>query len=311
MVYQYFPLLTPATLWTFAALIALLTVFQLIAWCAPSKKFSDLNKRLKAWWYIFALFAIVFATRLPCLILMWMVISFFALREYFNAIPKIPEHKRVRLWLYLSIPIQYIFILTNSYILFLVFIPVYVYLLFPLRMIIASKTQGFVQAIGTMFWGIMMAGYSLSYVAYLSVYASNVNLPAGPLGLLLFLLILTECNDASQYLFGKLFGKHKITSISPKKTFEGLFGGLLTCIMLSLLLAPHLTPLTPLFAALVGLIICAGGFLGDITLSALKRDLQIKDFGHILPGHGGLLDRIDSLIFTAPLFFYIIYWTTS
>ncbi len=110
-------------------------------------------------------------------------------------------------------------------------------------------------------------------------------------------------------MWGKLFGKHKIVpSISPKKTYEGLAGGIGTSVLFSIALAPHLTPMNSIFAVCTGILISISGFLGDITMSALKRDVKVKDFGTLLPGHGGLLDRIDSLIFTAPLFFHVMHW---
>ncbi len=308
-----FPLLRPPVIGAMVFIFALLACFQIFVWIksknSTDHKFSDLKQRVKAWWYIIGLFFVVFLTRQWCLTLLWMVISFFALREYLLVIPKREEDQRVRLWLYLSIPIQYLFILTEWYTLFLIFIPVYVYLLLPIRMIIVGTTEGFLQAIGSMFWGVMMAGYSLSYVAYLSIFSSEMGFKAGPLGLVLFLLFITEINDASQYMWGKIFGKHKIVpSISPKKTYEGLIGGIVTSVVFSMILAPFLTPMNYTMAALVGILISVSGFLGDITMSALKRDVKVKDFGSLLPGHGGLLDRIDSLIFTAPLFFHVIYW---
>lgn len=305
-----FPLLTPQVIGAFGAILLLLLVFQIFVWAKKGRgKFGDLQKRLIAWWYILGVFALIFLTRQWCLTLLWMGISLLALHEYFHVIPHKEEHKRVRLWLYLSIPIQYIFVLTGYYSLFLIFVPVYVYLLFPIRMIIVGKTEDFLQTMSSHFWGVMMAGYALSHIAYLSVFSGEQHFRAGPLGLMLFLLILTEINDAAQYMWGKLFGKRPIVpKISPKKTVEGLIGGVATCAVFSILLAPLLTPLNLLWAALVGVLIGVGGFFGDVTLSALKRDIEIKDFGTLLPGHGGLLDRIDSLIFTAPLFFHLIVW---
>lgn len=311
MTFDRFPLLTPPILWAFGFIFVLLGFFQIFIWMKKDSegKFGDLKERVLAWWYIVAVFAVVFLTRPWCLTLLWMGISLFALREYLFVIPKRLEDQRVRLWLYLSIPIQYSFILTESYMLFLIFIPVYVYLLLPIRMIIVGTTEGFLQAIGSMYWGVMMAGYSLSYVAYLPVFSSQMGFKAGPLGLMLFLLFITEINDASQYMWGKMLGKHKIVpTISPKKTYEGLLGGIATSVIFSMSIAPFLTPMSHICAALVGILISVTGFLGDITMSALKRDVKVKDFGTLLPGHGGLLDRIDSLIFTAPLFFYVMYW---
>ncbi len=304
-----FSLLTPPVIGVIIFIFALLGSFQLFVWIRGEGKFSDLRERVKAWWYIIGLFSAIFFTTQWCVTLLWMGISFLALREYLFVIPKRLEDQRVRLWLYLSIPVQYFFILNEWYILFLIFIPVYVYLLLPIRMMIVGTTEGFLLAVGSMFWGVMMAGYSLSHVAYLSVFSSEMGFKAGPLGLVLFLLIITEINDASQYMWGKLFGKRKIVpAISPKKTYEGLAGGIVTSIIFSIALAPYLTPMNSLFAVCTGILISLSGFLGDITMSALKRDVKVKDFGTLLPGHGGLLDRIDSLIFTAPLFFHVVHW---
>ena len=121
----------------------------------------------------------------------------------------------------------------------------------------------------------------------------------------LFLLLLTELNDVAQYCWGKLLGKHKISpTVSPNKTMEGFIGGVLTTVPLAMLLAPWLTPFSSLDAVLAGALIAVAGFFGDLSLSALKRDLGIKDSGNLLPGHGGILDRVDSLTYTAPLFFH-------
>jgi phosphatidate cytidylyltransferase len=104
-----------------------------------------------------------------------------------------------------------------------------------------------------------------------------------------------------------LFGRHKIVpTVSPNKTWEGFLGGVATTTLLAVVLAPLLTPMTLPLSLAAGLLIGLGGFIGDVTLSALKRDIGIKDTGGLIPGHGGLLDRIDSLIYTAPLFFHFV-----
>ena len=136
------------------------------------------------------------------------------------------------------------------------------------------------------------------------------NTHGGGAALVLYLVFLTEFNDVSQFVWGKLLGRHAIVPrVSPKKTYEGWFGGLLTTTLLAWVLAPALTPMQGSFEALcAGLLIAVAGFVGDVTISAIKRDLDIKDSGALLPGHGGMLDRIDSLTYTAPLFFHFIYF---
>ena len=130
----------------------------------------------------------------------------------------------------------------------------------------------------------------------------------GP-GLLMFLILVTEMNDIFQYTWGKAFGRRKVAPmISPGKTYAGLIGGVLTTVAFATLLGPRITLLDPARSLIAGIIIGIAGFAGDLCISALKRDLKIKDFGATLPGHGGVLDRVDSLIFTAPLFFHFVYY---
>src|SRR5699024_9385028 len=120
-------------------------------------------------------------------------------------------------------------------------------------------------------------------------------------------VVLTQCNDVAQFIWGKTFGKRKIVpKVSPNKTWAGLIGGINTTMALSLLLAPLLTPMNLSSMLFSGFLIGLTGFIGDVNISSLKRDLDIKDTGQTIPGHGGILDRVDSLTYTAPLFFHFI-----
>ena len=155
----------------------------------------------------------------------------------------------------------------------------------------------------------MITVFSLSHMAYLLVLPAENNPAGGSVGLLIYLVFLTEINDVSQYLWGKSFGRRKIIpKVSPGKTVAGFLGGVATTAVLAVWLAPYLTPLNLLEAFSAGMIIGLAGFIGDVTISALKRDLGVKDSGSILPGHGGILDRLDSLTYTAPLFFHYAYF---
>jgi len=146
-------------------------------------------------------------------------------------------------------------------------------------------------------------------LAYLLVLPVSEGFSAGGAGLVLYLVFLTQFNDVSQFVWGKMLGKHKIIPrVSPNKTWEGFLGGVCTTTLLAMLLSTVLTPLTLGMSAIAGLIISTAGFIGDVTVSALKRDIGVKDSGSLLPGHGGILDRIDSLTYSAPLFFHFIYY---
>jgi phosphatidate cytidylyltransferase len=151
----------------------------------------------------------------------------------------------------------------------------------------------------------MMTVFTLSHMAWLLVSGDVVNPVAGGVGLLFFLVVLTQFNDVAQYCWGKLFGRHKVTPhVSPKKTLEGLIGGVAT--LVAALAGPYLTPLDMRWSALAGLILGIAGFLGDITMSAMKRDLGVKDTAGLIPGHGGILDRVDSLTYAATVFVHFV-----
>jgi phosphatidate cytidylyltransferase len=215
----------------------------------------------------------------------------------------------VLLLAYLAIPLQFYWVAIGWYGMFIIFVPVYMLLLMPVPMLLIGETGGFLKAIGTLHWGLMTCVFTLGHAAYLLVLPPLPGAPAGGAGLLLFLLVLTEANDVAQYVWGKMFGRRKIIpKVSPKKTVEGLVGGVVTTAALAIGLAPLLTPFDWPRAIAAGLGIGIAGFFGDIAISAVKRDLGIKDTGALLPGHGGMLDRLDSLTYTAPLFFHAVWY---
>jgi phosphatidate cytidylyltransferase len=246
-------------------------------------------------------------------------VSFLAFKEFLSLIPTRRADHRVLFWAYLAIPIQYSWIAIGWYDLFLIFVPVYVFMGLLTRMVFIGETAGFLRAIGTLHWGLMTTVFSLSHAAYLLVLKPSETgrvLPqwpagltgdtAGP-GLLLLLVLLTQFNDVAQFCWGKTLGRFKVVpKVSPGKTLAGLLGGVLSTIALAGLLGPWLTFLDLPRAILAGALIGLGGFAGDVSISAVKRDLGVKDSGSTLPGHGGILDRVDSLTYTAPLFFHFV-----
>lgn len=124
---------------------------------------------------------------------------------------------------------------------------------------------------------------------------------------LFYLFTLTALNDIGQFVFGKIFGSHKIApAISPNKTWQGLVGGLLVSQVVTLALGTYLQLATPSRMAAYAVLLSLGGFAGDLLFSAAKRYLGIKDFSQLIPGHGGILDRVDSLVVTAPLLYCLI-----
>lgn len=268
------------------------------------KDFSELVARTKTWGYIILMATVVLALGTKAAIIAIGFISFLALKEYFTLVPTRKVDRRVLLWAYLCVPIQYYWVFIGWYGLFIVFIPVYALLFIAFRLILAGETSGYIKSVGTMHWGLMLTVFNLSHLAFLLVMPTTVVLPAGGAGLLFYVLFLTQFNDVAQYFWGKLFGKHRVTEISPGKSWEGLIGGICTTTILAIVLAPFYTPFTWPFAMAAGALIASVGFIGDVTISAVKRDLGTKDSGSLLPGHGGVLDRLDSLTLAAPLFLH-------
>ncbi len=269
---------------------------------------TELELRIRSWWVMVLLIVGALAFGHVPAMLFFAGISFLALKEYLSIIPTRRADRSILLLAYLAVPVQYALISTQHYGFFIIFVPVYMFLILPAAMVVRGETDGFLKAAGTLHWGLMSTVYSLGHVAYLLV------LPApGPgqgiaegASLVLALLILTQGNDVAQYIWGKSFGRTPISpKVSPNKTWEGFLGGLLTTAVLAAFLLPWLSPFSGWAAIGMGLVVGVAGFFGDVVESALKRDIGIKDASSLIPGHGGILDRVDSLIFTAPLFFHI------
>ncbi len=294
----------------FGLLIVASIVVALMKVLNPQKDISELSARIKSWWFMVILFSVAMTISRTISIFFFAFLSFMAFKEFISIVPTRRADRRVIFWAYLAIPFQYYFIYIGWYNMFIIFIPVYMFLLLPARMVIIGETKGFLSAMGITHWGLMTMVFSLSHVSYFLALPAKEGFVVGGAGYVLFLVVLTQINDVSQYIWGKSFGKHKIIpKVSPNKTWEGFLGGVATTILLALLFGPILTEIKGLLAVAAGLIISVCGFLGDVTISALKRDLNKKDTGSILPGHGGIMDRIDSLTYTAPLFFHFVHYS--
>ena len=301
----------PNVLWALAGLFAILSVASLIVFlmgrARPDRNYDELRSRVNSWWVMVVVFTLAMVLSRKLSLVFFGLMSFLALKEYLSLIPTRRADRRVLFWAYLTIPLQYYWVAIGWYGMFIIFIPVYVFLFLPMRMVLAGETKEFLRAAGTLHWGLMVTVFSVSHLAFLLDLPEAGNPAGGGAGLVLFLVFLTEFNDVAQYVWGKLLGRHKIIpTVSPNKTWEGFLGGVATSVLCAWLLAPWLTPLNLEHTLTVGLMIPVAGFIGDVVISAVKRDIGVKDSGSLLPGHGGILDRIDSLTYTAPLFFHFI-----
>jgi phosphatidate cytidylyltransferase len=206
---------------------------------------------------------------------------------------------------YLAIPLQYYLAYNMYYDQFQVFIPVFMFIGIALILVMTGKTYKVGRSMSLITSEILLTVYFLSHMALLfNVEIPNFSVGAG--GLIIYLIMLTSFNDVFQFTWGKLLGKNKILpGVSPNKTWEGFIGGVLTTALLSYFIR-ILTPLTGIQSIVMGLAIAIFGFIGDSLISAVKRDLQIKDTDDLIPGHGGAMDRLDSIIITTPVFYHLL-----
>jgi phosphatidate cytidylyltransferase len=294
----------------FSGVLCLLAVGSLAALLLPRiqpGKWDDLPARMFSWWIICLALGFALVAGWQVFTLLFAFISFVALREFLTLAPTRREDRLVVLFVYASVLISYWSIWIGNYPYFLVIAPIYIFVATAIMMVWTGRTDGFLATAGIMQWGVIVCVFNLGHVAFLMQTPAEEAPQAGAAGLVFFLIFMTQLNDVAQYVWGKLFGHHPISpKISPNKTWEGAIGGVLTTLALFVLLAPYFTPLAFWPSVLIGSVLPVLGFFGDVTMSAIKRDLGVKDTSQLLPGHGGMLDRLDSLMFTAPWYFHML-----
>jgi phosphatidate cytidylyltransferase len=266
---------------------------------------ENLSARIGSWWVMILLLSAAFLAGRNAVIVLFAFVSFAALREFITLTPTHrADHLAVFISFFVVLPIQYWLILIDWYGLFVVLIPVYAFLVLPATAVVFGDPKNFLARTAATQWGVMICIYCISHVPMLL----TLDIPGyrGRNALLAaFLLIVVQSSDVLQYLCGKLFGRHKIApDLSPAKTVEGFVGGVMCSMALGAILRP-ITPFRTWQAVIMALIVTMMGFLGGLVMSAIKRDRGVKDWGHLIEGHGGMLDRLDSVAFSAPIFFHL------
>ena len=299
-------------------ILAFLTVASAIGWLLARRAgegsrdtVENLNARIRAWWVMVAVLAGALALGATATVVLFGLLSFYALREFLSLTPTKPaDHWPLLAAFYLFLPAQYVLIGWDWYGLFSILIPVYAYLLLPILGVVRGDTEDYVLRMARIQWGVMLAVYCISHAPALLLLPIPGYEGKTPL-LLVYLIVVVQLSDVMQYVFGKLFGRTKVAPVvSPSKTVEGLVGGVAAAVAIGTGLY-WLTPFTPLQAMGLSAVIAVMGFFGGLVLSAAKRSLGVKDWGASIEGHGGVLDRLDSVCFAAPIFFHLTrYWFT-
>jgi phosphatidate cytidylyltransferase len=300
------------TIFLLSGVLAVLIAASAVGWTlkaraggAESAAIDNLNARVKAWWVMAALLGVAIAFGKLAVVILYALTSFLALREFVTLTDsRRGDHWALLAAFFVALPIQYWLVWIEWYGLFSIFIPVYGFLLLPVIAALRGDTDNFLERVSAQQWALMICVYCASHVPALL----TLDIPGydGKQVLLVaFLIIVAQGSDVLQYVFGKLFGRHKVApTLSPSKTWEGLIGGIASTTLLGTALW-WITPFPPLVAGGMAFVICLMGFFGGLVLSGVKRDRGVKDWGHLIAGHGGVLDRIDSIVFSAPIFFHL------
>ena len=271
------------------------------------RDFRELTARVRSWWVMASVFFLAVALSDRLSIVFFTLMSFWAMKEYVTLLKtRLADHGALILT-FLCIPVQYLWVAQEWYGMFVVFIPVYMFLILATRLVLAGETKGFVASVAEIHWGLMAFVFGLSHLSFLLTFDGRPELgDVNGRTLVLFMVFVIEISDVLQAVWGKALGRRRVLpTVSPNKTWAGLVGGIGTTMAASLAIR-FLTPFSVWECLLVVLLVTVAGFFGGAVLSAIKRDFGVKDFGSLIPGHGGMLDRIDSLCFASPVYFHYL-----
>lgn len=304
----------PALLWLFGGTFALLVAASIIGFVLAKRAATDAaritlanaNARTRAWWLMAAVFALALTTGPVGTTVLFAFISFMALREFVTLTPTKPGDHRTLFWVFFIItPLHYYYLAAQWYGMFVILVPVYAFLLVPMRTVLAGDCERFLERTAKIQWGLMVCVYCISHAPAILLLLHIPGFEGQNAKLLFWFVAMVELSDVMQYVWGKTCGRRKIApQVSPGKTWEGFIGGGVTTVALGAALW-WATPFSPLQAAGMAAIVVLMGFAGGLVMSAIKRDRGVKDWGGAIAGHGGFMDRLDSLSFAAPVFFHV------
>jgi phosphatidate cytidylyltransferase len=288
--------------------LASLVGFGLKRWLVHGKQHAlidNLNTRIKSWWVLILVIGVAFLAGRVGMTLLFLFVSFAALREFMALASTHRDDRNARVVSFcIVLPAQYVLVYMGWYRLYTIFIPAYAFVVLPIIIAAAGDTRRLLERTAQLQWGLMICVFCISHVPALL----TLNIPGYEgrnLLLVAFLVLVVQSSDVLQYIWGKLVGKRPVAPlISPSKTWEGFVGGVASATVLGTALY-WLTPFAPWQAALMALAINTAGFFGGLVFSAIKRDRGVKDWGQMIQGHGGMLDRVDSVVFAAPVFFHL------
>lgn len=273
---------------------------------------ENLAARVGAWWAIAALLALAMLGGAGGVVVLFAIISFAALREFLTLTAKSSaDHWALMAAFFVILPLQYFLVYMDWYRIYSVFIPVYAFLYLPVLSVLRGAPDRFLHRVSESQWALMICVYAASHVPAL-VALDLAGFQGKGILLIAFLVIIVQMTDVLQYVWSQLWGRHPIApALSASKTWQGFAGAVASGALLGAGMW-WLTPFSPWISAVLGMIITATGLLGSLVMSAIKRDKGVRDWGQLVAGQGGFIDRLDGVVFAAPVFFHLVryFWAT-
>ena len=270
----------------------------------PNPVLDTYMTRVQSWWGMVAFIGVALLLGKPGIMTLFAFASFAALREFLTLTTKArADHLSLALAFFAVLPLQYIFVGFGWTALYTVFIPVYAFLFLPMISALRGNPERFLVRVAETQWALMIAVFCVSHVPALM----SLNIDGyGDRSVLLiaFLVMVVQFGDLLDFFFGRRIGKRKIAPGLSPKTWEGLICGVISAMVIGAMLN-WITPFGVLGAALMAGIASLVGMFGNIVLAAIKRDRGVNDWSHLIPGQGGFVDQLDSVIFAAPIFYQL------
>jgi phosphatidate cytidylyltransferase len=260
--------------------------------------------RVHTWWGLVILLSLAVLSGRFGIILLFAFTSFAALREFLTlSYSRQADHLSLVLACFVILPLQYTFVALDWTALFTVFIPVYAFLLLPIVSALRGDTKDFLIRVAETQWGLMICIFCISHVPALLTY----DMPDGSdrsVLLIVFFTMVVQIGDLFDYYVGRYIGRRRIAPTLSPKTVEGVITGVFGAALIGAVLS-WITPFGVLGAMAMAAIASLTGIMGSLVFAAIKRDKGVKDWSHLIPGQGGLLDQLDSVIFAAPVFYHV------
>lgn len=263
--------------------------------------------RIRSWWAMIILFTLALVAGKVWVLVLFAFASFAALREFLTLTSKRrADHLSLALAFFAVLPLQYVFIGLGWEGLYAVFIPVYAFLLLPIVSVMRGNPDRFLVRVAETQWALMITVFCLSHVPALMMIDFEGYPDDRGILLVAFLIMVVQFGDLLDFFFGRRFGKNRIIPGISAKTWEGMFCGVICASLIGGLLA-WMTPFSILAAMGMAMLASIIGCFGNLVFAAIKRDRDVKDWSHLIPGQGGVVDQFDSVIFAAPIFYHVTY----